>query len=311
MSQTPPTVTPPPAPSAPLTITCPANAAGVSTTGNAVQVTFPSPVTSGGVPPVQTSCTRTSGSAFTVGPTSVQCTATDAAQSTASCSFTVTVTAEIQRLSRTRFLAFGDSLTAGEVTVPITGLDESDRNSRLIVVPQASYPTQLDTMLRARYATQTASISVVNSGLPGEWAVDAVRRLPGVITSVRPDVLLLMHGENDLSAVGQTALTTAWQALDTMAKEGRNRGARVFIATLPPPRAGGLRAVPMALVTAFNDRLRTTARGEGAVLVDVYPAFLSDVTRLVGTDGAHLTEAGYRRLAELFFDAIRADLEVR
>jgi lysophospholipase L1-like esterase len=96
-----------------------------------------------------------------------------------------------------------------------------------------------------------------------------------------------------------------------MAKEGRNRGARVFLAMLPPSRPSGPRAVPAPTVMALNDRIRTLAAGEGAVLVDLHTALSADVTRYIGIDGLHPTEAGYLRMAEVFFDAIRATLEVR
>ena len=88
-------------------------------------------------------------------------------------------------------------------------------------------------------------------------------------------------------------------------------GARLFLATLPPPRPGGLRAVPIDLILSLNSRIRLTSAGEGAALVDVYPELQTDVTRFVGVDGSHLTEAGYQRLALLFFNAIRGDLEAR
>jgi hypothetical protein len=51
----------------------------------------------------------------------VQCTATDTLNRSNSCSFTVTVSRTPQ-LSVTKFLAFGDSITAGEVTFPVTGI---------------------------------------------------------------------------------------------------------------------------------------------------------------------------------------------
>ncbi len=38
---------------------------------------------------------------------------------------------------------------------------------------------------------------------------------------------------------------------------------------------------------------------------------LPDVFRYIGVDGLHPNEAGYTRIAELFFQAIQADLEVR
>ena len=55
----------------------------------------------------------------------------------------------------------------------------------------------------------------------------------------------------------------------------------------------------------------TVAAGEGAVLVDLYTALSVDVTRFIGVDGLHPTEAGYARMAEVFFEAIRVTLEVR
>jgi lysophospholipase L1-like esterase len=89
-----------------------------------------------------------------------------------------------------------------------------------------------------------------------------------------------------------------------MAKEARQRGARVFIALLPPPIAGRQRSVPDEVVRAFNDQLRTIAAGEGAVLVDLYRALSSDVNRYIGADGHHPTEAGYQRIADEFLARI-------
>src|SRR5688572_30533824 len=65
------------------------------------------------------------------------------------------------RISRTRFLAFGDSFTAGEVTSPIGSLTLIHKQ---IVVPTASYPSQLQTQLRITYLAQGTAITVVNGG---------------------------------------------------------------------------------------------------------------------------------------------------
>ena len=304
---TPPTTTPPSTTSV-LAISCPANVT-TTATSSPTAVTFSAPTTSGGVAPVQTSCTRASGSLFASGATQVQCTATDAATAAASCAFTVTVNVTPPRLSRTRFLAFGDSVTAGEVTVPSS--TSAGQNFKLIIVPSASYPTQLLQMLRARYTDQVSQLQVVNNGLPGEWAQDGALRLPGVMSNARPEAVLLLEGYNDLGASGTNGINAAWSAIDRMAKEVRGRGARLFLSTLPPPGPLGAKSIPASQVIALNDRIRTTAAGEGAVLVDAYAALVVDVPRYIGADGLHLTEAGYLKLADLFFTAIRNDLEVR
>ena len=311
---TPPTTTPP-ATSAPpsisgLTIQCPASLALTSQNGGPVAVTFSAPTTLGGVAPVQVSCSATSGSMFPVGTTNVQCTATDARPVTQSCSFVVSVAPPPPQISRTRFLAFGDSTTLGEVTAPVGSLRGESTYSRLVIVPAAAYPTQLLTQLRARYTAQTSALEMFNAGLSGEWAEDGAVRLPGVLANQRPQAVLLLEGTNDLAALGTPGIQTAWRAIDTMAKEIRGRGARAFLATLPPPRPGP-RAIPLSLIQTLNANIRTTARGEGAVLVDIYEALNVDPTRYIGVDGLHPNEAGYQRIAETFFLAIRQDLEIR
>jgi lysophospholipase L1-like esterase len=223
----------------------------------------------------------------------------------------VTVNPPAPQLSRTRLLAFGDSITAGEVTSPVASAQAGGWPFQYVVVPSASYPSQLASLLRARYTTQTAAIQVANEGRPGEWAEDGARRLPGVISSSRTEVLLLLHGYNELASFGTAGPGRAALWIDTMAKEGRNRGARVFVATLTPPRPAGARALSAIAVADLNARIRATALGEGAVFVDLYAALAGDIQRYIGADGLHPTEAGYARMAQTFFDAIRADLEVR
>jgi lysophospholipase L1-like esterase len=293
-----------------LSLTCPSHQNVTATTSSGAAVTFTAPVVSGGVAPVQTTCTPASSSIFAVGTTTVRCTATDAAQATSSCSFSVTVAAPAPQLSRTKFLAFGDSMTAGEVSQPTGTLTaEGLPHFRFVLVPAASYPTQLLTQLRARYKSQTSQLQVTNAGWPGEWAEDGVKRLPGMLSSFRPEAVLLLEGSNDLAALGAPGVQRAARAIDTMAREVRNRGARLFIATIPPTRGTGQNAIAPALIQSLNSTIRTTARGENAVLVDVFGALSDDVTKYIGADGLHPTEAGYLKIAETFFAAIRADLE--
>ena len=57
--------------------------------------------------------------------------------------------------------------------------------------------------------------------------------------------------------------------------------------------------------SASTTQIRLGAPAEGAIFVDVYAAMLPDVNTLIGVDGLHPTEAGYQRIAETFFAAIR------
>lgn len=197
--------TPPPVNNGPL-LTCPSPVAATSQTTAGIEVayTVPSPV--GGRAPVSLTCAPASGQRFPVGTTRVTCTATDAALQTASCGFDVTVTA-ILRLTRTKFLAYGDSITAGEVTVPVGTamvLGQLQTIFTQILVPSAAYPTVLNDKLTQRYASQI--ITVKNAGKPAEAVVDTGPRYLATFTADPPEVVLLLMGYNDIQS---TATATA------------------------------------------------------------------------------------------------------
>ena len=81
------------------------------------------------------------------------------------------------RLSRTRFVAFGDSITSGEITTPIGA---GSYVGKLVVIPSVSYPSVLQTQLQASYPSQAATINVNNQGKGGENIVDGVLRFDEV-----------------------------------------------------------------------------------------------------------------------------------
>ena len=130
-------------------------------------VSYTTPQATGGQPPVTVTCAPASGTAFSVGSTTVTCEAEDRANRQASCSFFVSVVRP--RLVATRFLAFGDSLTLGVIRTSPTLLLESRPDS---------YPFKLGQLLTARYQTQTPES--LNDGVGGEAASPTGRlRLPG------------------------------------------------------------------------------------------------------------------------------------
>jgi lysophospholipase L1-like esterase len=211
-------------------------------------------------------------------------------------------------LTATRFLAFGDSLTSGEVTAP-TGAAQGA--TPMVVVSNASYPVQLLSRLRARYPSQASQIAVTNAGRSGELVANGEARLDQLLANSQTQALLLLDGYNDLLDYGAGGVSPASAAMDRMARNGRQRGARVFIGLMPPPIPGRQRSVPDEVIRAFNDRLREIAAGEGAVVVDVYTALSSDVSRYIGVDGHHPTEAGYQRIADEFLARIGEELQAR
>ena len=210
------------------------------------------------------------------------------------------------RLGVTRILAFGDSMTEGTTSSPLSIW-------RFALTPgrAESYPYKLQTLLTARYTEQT--IEVLNAGWAGRRASQDRERFNSEMSQVRPDVILLMEGANDLNApfapgegindrIGFTV-----GSLEDLVKDSTYRPIPIFIATLPPQRKGGSRAGAAEFLTRFNDALKAMATAKGGTVVDMFAALsLSDV----GQDGLHLTEAGYQRMAEIWLDALQARYEV-
>ena len=214
-------------------------------------------------------------------------------------------------MSRVRFLAFGDSITEGEVTVPISGSRDAPVSSRQVVVPAAAYPTVLAKLLQARYSAQAESIVVANYGRGGEKAVNARDRFIAALNTVRPDAVLLMEGYNDIARGEDGAASGAASEIRNMAAEARLRGMRVFIATPTPGRPNSSKTIPDILLLDYANRMRAVAAGEGAVLVDLYQSMQSGVFTYIGGDGLHPNEAGYAKIAQEFFNAIQATFEIR
>lgn len=279
----------------PVTVQAPTSAGRI--------VSYPSPNTQNGEGAVNVTCAPESGTTFPIGTTPVECVATDSLQRKATCSFSVAVSAP-PRLRLTRIMAFGDSITEGQVIVPNT------ESAELISVFETAYPTVLAGLLGARYTDQR--IEVFNRGRAAERAELALSRFIGSFGIDRPDTVVLLEGYNDIifAATSGLGIDAAEHGVSALAADARNRGARVFICTLSPSKAGR-RQIPMSSIQAANDRLRVVARGEGAYLIDVFSALLPDLDANISSDGLHLTPAGYRRVAETVFAAIRADLEIR
>jgi lysophospholipase L1-like esterase len=308
---TPPTEDPP-------KISCPASQTIQLTTGNAIAVPFPAPTFVSGKPPVTTSCTPVSGSTFTVGTTTVSCTATDALQRADVCSFAITVLAvpPPPKLAVTRFFAFGDSITRGEDGSALTA--PASRFYPRVILPDAlTYPGALMQSLVGRYTTQ--SPIVTNQGLPSEAVTDAgtLGRFVSFTSSGQYDAALIMEGTNDLykarNSTGDatTILATAVAGLRTMVRDAKSRNMRAFLATIPPIDPSGFRGMVYGadLVPGFNDSIRQVASLENVPLVDVYQAFGGNLA-LLSADGVHPNPGGYQRIADTFFTSIKVTLEV-
>jgi lysophospholipase L1-like esterase len=289
-------------------------------------VDYSLPTYTGGVPPVTVSCSPGPGAAFSIGTTTVTCNASDARipPQAATVSFTVTLVAfvpPVPDLSVTKFMAFGDSITAEVIGEPNTGdnpcgagRDPGPAGEPFLLKPKydnsnETYPAVVKRLLDQRYTRQT--FTMVNEGSRSETAAKGYERFPGALDTHRPEAVLLLQGILDVHANFDDP-TAPIEALETDIRAARARGVVVLISTLLPFS----NAFPWgcdqlnATVRATNDLIRALAIREGALLVDPYPAFAANLNAFQGADGLHPTKEGQEAIAAAFFDVIKKNLEL-
>ena len=162
-------------------------------------------------------------------------------------------------------LAFGDSLTYG------TGAGEG-----------FGYPEQLKRLI-AR--------NVYNAGLAGETSAEGARRLPGVLDEIKPDLVILCHGGNDmLRKLGKQQLK---DNLRRMFEAVNQRGIPMVMIAVPRP----------GLLVSDADVYGDMAKELNIPLVeDVLGELLKD--RQMKSDQVHLNDLGYGKLAEKVADKL-------
>lgn len=157
-------------------------------------------------------------------------------------------------------LAFGDSLTYG--TGAADGYD---------------YPSVLSELI---------SLEVINEGRPGEISQEGTERLPPLLDEYRPDLLILIHGGNDMIRKIPTDVTT--EHLNAMITAAQQRNIGVILFGVPKPALFLLSSAELYQSVAIQREI---------------PADLTTLPELLSrnefkSDPVHLNPAGYRILAE-------------
>lgn len=206
-------------------------------------------------------------------------------------------------LGATRYLAFGDSITWGATSAWDPRF--------LFAAANGGYPQGLQAALNRDHSPQ--QFTVINEGLPGELAVNALSRFRGLLTSRRPEVVLLLEGVNDLN--NDLSVSRIGTALRQMLDAAAPSGIPVVLATMFQTYAvtdpdGHYRPNGAASIPALNEEIRRIAAGR----VNVHLVDLERVMgerRFVGADGIHLTDAGFEIVASTFLAAIEKAFPVR
>lgn len=169
-------------------------------------------------------------------------------------------------------LALGDSITAGY------GLS-----------PEQAWPALL--------ASQTGW-TIVNGGVSGNTAGDALARLPALLDKHAPKLVLVILGGNDM--LRKVPETQTRQDLARVLKQARDREARAVLIATPKPSVAGAVFQRLSAPPFYTE----IAREMGVpLLADAVPDVLSDPE--LKLDPLHPNAEGHRALAGKLFDGLR------
>jgi lysophospholipase L1-like esterase len=184
------------------------------------------------------------------------------------------------------YMAFGDSITRQE-----------------IAAQDAEYPRKLQDLLAAHFG----GAEVTNQGRDGTNSYEGMDRIKRNLQAQRPAYTLLLYGTNDWNdpACQDVPPCRTVDNLRTMLQVIKRERSLPVVATIPPVNPALSPQGRNDWIKAVNDALRPMAREEGALLVDVYAAFLRQpALPPLFTDHVHPSDAGRRLIAETFFEAI-------
>ena len=178
-------------------------------------------------------------------------------------------------------VAVGDSLTAG-----------------LGVAEDQAYPAQLARRLRAG----GYNYQVINAGVSGETSSGALSRIEWVISSLRPDIVILETGANDgLRGLDPDLLKTN---LDRLVGTLTAHNIQVIVAgMLMLPNLGP------EYTRAFSDIYPQIAQKHGVILIPFFLDGVAGETHLNQPDKLHPTADGYTRIVETVYPYVVRAIE--
>ena len=150
-----------------------------------------------------------------------------------------------------------------------------------------------------------------HQGSPGQQIDWMTPRATEYLNLTQPDGVLLLMGTNDVrsSDTVATVLQQMSELIDTVA--GHESRPTVFVASLPPIDPRTHTQAQIDKLNAFNAALpdlvaQKKAQGADVVFVSMAALTLDDISDPPNDTGVHATPEGYKKIASIWYDALKA-----
>ena len=189
------------------------------------------------------------------------------------------------------YVALGDSLSEG-----VSDWGRGD--------PRIGFATVLAGLLRRT----VPDLQFTNLGVGGARTGDVLRGQLPRVEALRPDLVTLVVGANDVPTTPVEQFARSYAALLLGLRE--KVSGTIAAATIPhfghllPPQYAGYHALLDERIRAFNRVITDAAEATGALLVDLQDRAEVQDPRNVSADGIHPSARGYRIMARVFAEVL-------
>jgi acyl-CoA thioesterase I len=177
--------------------------------------------------------------------------------------------------------------------------------------PELSYPSRLETELRARLPD--IAVRVVNRGRSGEEVPQMLARLDRDVLAAHPDLVIWQFGTN--AVLHHDDLTAQREPIARAIARLEASGSDVVLMDLQyAPRVVARLAAYAHMERLIADAAQRAHAGlfrRFAIMRQWAPARPGDPSRMIGRDGLHMNDWGYACLARDLADALAANWRPR
>lgn len=193
----------------------------------------------------------------------------------------------------TRYVALGDSLSEG--------VSDWGRGDTSI-----GFAPLLAGLLRQRQP----DLQFTNFGVGGARVGDVLRGQVTRALALRPDLLTIVVGANDVPTTPETQFAREYTTMLTQLRAAAD--GLIVIANVPnfahmlPQQFGPFRASVATRIKTFNAAIAAAAAEYGALLVDLEDAPAALDRRNISADGVHPNARGYRAMVAEFVQVLNS-----
>jgi lysophospholipase L1-like esterase len=149
-------------------------------------------------------------------------------------------------------------------------------------------------------APHFGSLPIVNAGRSGDWTSRAVRRFDKEVLALKPKLLVILIGTNDLERGESVKLTTT--NIEALLKKATQKNIKILLCSVLPVRGEHLKIRALKDILQINNNLKSISNKYDAEYIDFHSQMIDENGTLNAEyteDGLHPNRSGYLKMSKI------------